>query len=60
MPRIIVLLLAAAALAILAIQNFATEVPLVILGTAVAEALPLGFLLLATVGLGALLTLTFY
>lgn len=60
MPRLIVLLLTIAALAIVALQNLATEVPLVILGTTFASAIPLGILLVVTVGLGALLTLVFY
>ena len=60
MPRIIVFLLTIAALAILALQNLATEVPLVILGKTFADAMPLGLLLLVTVGIGALLTLIFH
>jgi len=60
MPRIIVLSLTAAALAALALQNLATEVPLVILGRTFVEAMPLGLLLVITVGIGALLTLVFY
>ncbi len=60
MPRIIVFLLTIAMLAILTLQNLATEVPLVVLGTTVATAVPLGLLILATVGIGTLLTLIFY
>jgi len=60
MPRIIVFLLTVAALAIVALQNLATEVPLIIFGKTFASAMPFGLLLVITVGIGALLTLIFY
>lgn len=59
MPRLIVLLLAVAALAILALQNLATTVPMVVLGRPLLD-IPLGLLLVAAVGIGAFLTLILY
>ena len=59
MPRLIILLLTLAVLAILTVQN-TTPVALVILGSTTLPAIPFGFLLLAAIGLGALLTLFLY
>ena len=61
MPRLIILLIALASLTILTVQNLGEEkaVPLVVLGDPVAT-IPLGLLLLAAVGVGALTTLVLY
>ena len=61
MPRLIILLLTLTSLAILTVQNLGVEkaVALVILGRPIA-AIPLGLLLLAAIGLGALTTLLMY
>lgn len=59
MPRLIILLMMVASLAILTLQNLADDsaVPLVVLGKTVANEMPLGFLLLLSVAAGALITL---
>ncbi|MEL7356894.1 MAG: hypothetical protein AAFN40_10080 [Cyanobacteria bacterium J06560_6] len=59
MPRLIILLLSVAALAVLALQNLATTVPLVVLGRTLLD-IQLGVLLAISVGIGALLTLVLY
>ncbi|MEL6158466.1 MAG: hypothetical protein AAGJ95_15300 [Cyanobacteria bacterium J06554_11] len=59
MPRLIILLLTLIALAILALQNLATSVSLVVLSSTLPD-LPLGILLVCAVGIGALLTLIMY
>ena len=61
MPRLIILLLTLASLTIVTVQNLGEEkaVPLVVLGAPVAT-IPLGLLLLAAVGIGALMTLILY
>ena len=61
MPRLIILLLTLASLTILTVQNLGAEkaVPLVVLGEPIAT-IPLGLLLLAAVGVGALMTLVLY
>ncbi len=60
MPRIILLLLILAALAILAVQNLSTPVSLVILGSSRTLEIPFGLLLVGTLCLGALITLILY
>jgi hypothetical protein len=60
MARIIILLLILAALAILAVQNLATPVSLVILGSSRTPEIPFGLLLISAIGLGALITLVLY
>ncbi len=62
MPRLIILLLTIASLTILTLQNLSSEneVPLVLFGQVVSENILLGWLLLGTVGIGALLTLVLY
>ncbi len=60
MPRIILLLLILAALAILAVQNLSTPVSLVILGSSRTPEIPFGLLLVGTLCLGALITLILY
>ncbi|MGB5914177.1 MAG: hypothetical protein WBG63_04880 [Phormidesmis sp.] len=62
MPRLIVLLLTVASLTALTLQNLSSEneVPLVLVGQTVSESIPLGWLLLSAVGIGALLTLFLY
>ncbi len=62
MPRLIISLLTLALLAILTVQNLSStsEVPLVLVGRTVSEGVPLGWLLLAAAGIGALLTLFLY
>ncbi len=61
MPRLIILLLTLASLTILTVQNLGAgkAVSLVILGTPLLS-IPLGLLLLAAVGMGALTTLILY
>ncbi|MEL6491599.1 MAG: hypothetical protein AAFQ95_16705 [Cyanobacteria bacterium J06621_3] len=59
MPRLIILLLSVAALAVLALQNLATTVPLVVLGRTLLD-IQLGVLLAISVGIGAFLTLVLY
>jgi hypothetical protein len=59
MPRLIILLLILAALAVLAVQNFSSAIALVILGGQTPE-IPLGLLLVGAVGIGALITLILY
>jgi len=59
MPRLIVLLLALVSLALLAIQNLATSVSLVVLSNTLPS-IPLGILLVSAVGVGALITLVLY
>ncbi len=60
MPRIILLLLVVAALIILAVQNLATSISLVILGSAKTPEIPFGLLLVGAICLGALITLILY
>ncbi|MGB3300261.1 MAG: hypothetical protein WBA76_18520 [Phormidesmis sp.] len=60
MPRLIILLLILAALAILAVQNLSTSISLVILGSARTPEIPFGLLLLGAVCIGALVTLILY
>ncbi len=60
MPRLIILLLTLAALAILAVQNLSIPVSLVILGSARTPQIPFGLLLLGAVCIGALITLILY
>jgi hypothetical protein len=59
MPRLIILLLILAALAVLAVQNFSTAIALVVLSGQTPE-IPLGLLLVGAVGIGALVTLILY
>jgi len=62
MPRLIILLLTVASVTTLTLQNLSSEdeVPLVLIGQTVSESIPLGWLLLSAVGIGALLTLFLY
>ena len=60
MPRLIILLLILAALAVLAVQNLSTPVSLVILGSARTPEIPFGLLLLGAVCIGVLITLILY
>ena len=61
MPRLIILLITLASLTLLTVQNLGEDkaVPLVVLGTPISS-IPLGLLLLAAVGTGALTTLVLY
>jgi len=59
MPRLITLLLLLVALAILAMQNLATSLPLVILSSE-TPAIPVGILLVGAVCIGAFITVILY
>ncbi len=59
MPRLITLLLILASLAVLAMQNLKTALPLVILSSETA-AIPVGILLVSAICTGALITLILY